>query len=291
MRIRYETALVQEAVFQESLHNPAFRSRLREVLEPVYELPEGEREGGLVRAYHSLFQERGLGAEVEAGLARFRELEGLEEALVFRALKTANEGAELSRDRCRLGLRLRVGRLSSPRPLLNHELRHIADMLDPTFDYPIPEALGDPIPTYGLLWDVYVDGRLTRSGLETVASREERLRDFDRAFSFLPLEGRRAGFAWLWGAEGLTHGLLEEICLKPDKMLERAPQAWEGERGPLPGSPCPLCAFPTFTWADLASPHGQPLVRLVQADFPLWQVSQGICDRCAQLYQLRAGVW
>jgi hypothetical protein len=58
----------------------------------------------------------------------------------------------------------------------------------------------------------------------------------------------------------------------------------------LPGSPCPLCKFPTYNWVDdPESICDEMVIEAVKIDFPGWESKDGACDRCIEVYELRAG--
>jgi len=58
----------------------------------------------------------------------------------------------------------------------------------------------------------------------------------------------------------------------------------------LPGSPCPLCKFPTYNWVDdPESICDEMVIEAIQIDFPDWESKDGACDRCVEVYELRAG--
>jgi hypothetical protein len=59
----------------------------------------------------------------------------------------------------------------------------------------------------------------------------------------------------------------------------------------LQGSPCPLCKFPTYNWVDdPESICDEMVIEAIQIDFPDWESKDGGCDRCIEVYELRAGV-
>ena len=59
----------------------------------------------------------------------------------------------------------------------------------------------------------------------------------------------------------------------------------------LQGSPCPLCKFPTYNWVDdPESICDEMVIEAIQIDFPDWESRDGGCDRCIEVYELRAGV-
>ncbi len=271
-------------------HDDAFGEIYQHRLEAIYELPEKERGEAFTAAYGTLFEERQLGKPLNPLLAEFPILQGLEEVLVFRAVSLREESTELSQDRTKMGLKLRVERLREPRalePFLRHELMHISDMLDPGFGYryePAERIQNHLVPRrYQVLWDTYIDGRLERRGQEETTSREERQREFERLFSLLPRRQRAAAFQELWNAQEMTHAQLLEIAEEPAKLALLAVGVGEVSLTPTTGTFCPLCQFPTFEWAD-PEPGMLPII---QKDFSAWTREEGICNRCYEYYQIR----
>jgi hypothetical protein len=51
-----------------------------------------------------------------------------------------------------------------------------------------------------------------------------------------------------------------------------------------------LCKFPTYNWVDdPASVCDEMVIEAIQIDFPDWESKDGGCDRCIEVYELRAG--
>ena len=167
------------------------------------------------------------------------------------------------------------------RPLLRRELLHVADMLDPRFDYrPTlgPEAGGGARESgvrdnYRVLWNVYVDGRLVRAGLVPPGVRVERLREFARAFSGLG-EATEAAFERFYGGRALTHAELLAFAA--------------GGPGGAPVVRCRLCDLPTRALEPSPAALPRPVLAAIMGDFPSWQPADGLCGRCAELYASRA---
>ena len=206
-------------------HDEAFGEVYRHRLEVIYELPEEERREAFTTAYGTLFEERQLGKPLNPFLTEFPTLQNLEDVLVFRAVSLREESAELSQDQTKMGIKIRAERLREPKQLeffLRHELMHISDMLDPGFGYryePAERIQGHLVPRrYQVLWDTYIDGRLERRGPKETTSREERQREFERLFSFLPRRQRAAAFQEIWNAQEMTHTQLLEMAQHPAKL-------------------------------------------------------------------------
>ena len=268
----------------------AFGEIYRRRLDAIYDLTEEERGEAFATAYGTLFEEYQLGKQLNPLLAEFPTLQNLEEVLVFQAVSLREESAELSQDQTKMGIKLRVERFREPeqlKPLLRHELMHVSDMLDPGFGYryePSERIQEHLVPRrYQVLWDIYIDGRLERRGVEETTSREERQREFERLFSFLPRRQRATAFREIWNAQEMTHTQLLEMAEEPAKLTLLAVGAEEVSKTPPSGTFCALCQFPTFEWAD-AEPG---MITIIQEDFPTWTREEGICGRCYEYYQTR----
>ena len=56
-----------------------------------------------------------------------------------------------------------------------------------------------------------------------------------------------------------------------------------------PGFPCPLCRFPTYSWVeDMGSKIESYVLDFIRENHPGWDVEFGACDRCVEVYKLRA---
>ena len=80
------------------------------------------------------------------------------------------------------------------------------------------------------------------------------------------------------------------------RVMERAVELEEGEIAEvptkhilMPGFPCPLCRFPTYTWVeDLEEKVEGYVLDYMRENHPGWDVEYGACDRCVEVYKLRA---
>lgn len=297
MKLRFEPRLMREWVLHEARRDPVFRERCRARLEPVYELPQEERAERFAAAYAYLFTERTLGAGVADILAEFPALQGqVREVVVCQALAGREEEIALSADGTRIGVRLLLHRLVDgveTAPWLRHELLRVADLLDDAFGYDADAAGRTPgeehaiRERYRLLWDIAIDGRLARAGRVPDSSREECQRAFERAFSFLALEERRAVFEALRQGTQVSHARLLRWAQDPATLVaDLGGQAASrpGSVAPIPGSLCPLCRFPTYAWAE---PSAAALA-LMRDEFPSWTPDEGICERCCACYRALA---
>jgi len=306
MNVRYEPSLIEEVVLLEVKRREEegdFRlfREYHALADPLYEkLSLDRREAAFEKLNRKLFLKCGFGEVIVKAWEEFPRLtESIEEVFVGKAITWREEGSDLSRDRKSLGIKVFPRRFLSPQGLqrfLRHELQHIADMLDPAFGYACEDRLADSPAEeslirdrYRTIWAVSIDGRLTRGGKETVATREERWKAFEALYSRIPEAQRVAVFEALWGSECLTHSEILAMA-KDHRVLLR----WAGEATKdfkfqisnlkFPGSPCPLCGFPTYAWVEAS---GEQVVKFIQQDFPWWKPEEGACERCGEAYALR----
>ena len=301
MRIAYDPKLLEEVVFGEARGNSSLMDEYRRAVEPLYE-QSGEREAGYARVHLDLFEKWGFGDRLGDALREFPVLEEkLEKISIFRTASKKDERADLTGNVKAVGLRIMPSRFFDPQGMsrfLRHELTHISDMLDDDFGYRNERVGRSPgeeysiISRYGVLWDMYIDGRLSSLGKETERGKMERLQEFSLAFPILSHAQKLSGSERIWGGVGLTHDDLLSMAREPAKVLGadvEVPQDLKGVM--IPGSPCPLCRFPAHDWGDLSDRGDDDrLMELIREDFPQWEHNDGICERCLELYDLKVGV-
>ena len=57
----------------------------------------------------------------------------------------------------------------------------------------------------------------------------------------------------------------------------------------MPGFPCPLCRFPTYSWVeDMGNKLESYVLDFIRENHPGWDIEFGACDRCVEVYKLRA---
>jgi len=248
--------------------------------------------------------------KVSYDLARDFE-ERIQAVNVKRAINKVDEGSNvLSRSSNMPVIEMRVlaSRFSNPEEVqeldafLIHEFMHAKDMVDPEFDYEDSFIPGNPsvknliTSRFRLLWNIYVDARLDRIGVVSVLSRESRYREFDNFYRKIPEKQRRGIFEGLWQTEVFTHEELLSMATDLDTLMSKyvdVSEISEEERDyiHLQGAPCPLCKFPTYNWVDdPESICDEMVIEAIQIDFPDWESKDGACDRCVEVYELRAGV-
>lgn len=307
MDIRYASDLLDEVVARELLRRDAAGDGawLREfhiLTDPFYQLDsEAAREAAFERVHALYFRKLGFAAPLERVLPEFPELAREKTALIVeRAGGAQQEEADLlvgadPAHRGTVRLRIQSSRFENAVALdafLRHELWHVADMLRPKFGYRPAARLADRPAEENLirsrlhlLWNLSVAGAIERIGRPGAASREAWSRAAQRVYAFLPAVQLAGVVRAFWDAKGMTYGTLLECARRPDVLLAHAGIATEArEEAMAPGSPCPLCGFPTHDWAP--SPEGLPEVVAagIRADFPAWSPSDGVCRQCLGAY-------
>lgn len=238
--------------------------------------------------------------------------ERIGEVVVKRAINKVDEGSNvLNRMSNRLPtieMRLLASRFADSdesnelQSFLIHEFMHAKDMVDPEFDYEDAFIPGNPsvknliTARFRLLWNVFVDSRLAKKGIQSTMNKEARFREFDNYYKKIPAKQRRGIFEGLWITEHFTHEELLSMATDLDTLMSKYVEyddsfsEQDQEYIHLPGSPCPLCKFPTYNWVDdPESICDEIVIEAIQIDFPDWESSDGACDRCVEVYELRAG--
>jgi hypothetical protein len=301
MQLRYDEDFVEGAVFicanrraegPPPLQVRRFhreRERLYAILDP------DERNAAFFALHLEWFREWGLEKLLLQSVDEFPELRSrLNSFAIRKARARSDEGAELyvSAENGRVCVAaICVERFNQPAELatlLRHELTHINDMLNPDFGYsPQPHLPGQNAAQqrltrerYRLLWDITIDGRLVRAGRLPEAARSGHRAAFDRVFGFWAEARRDEAFDSLWLNARPSHGQLLAIASDP-RDVRHATE-------PAPGTPCPLCSFPTFDWAGSEELKRAPLVAAIQAEFPHWLPGDGACRRCVGIYRRHA---
>ena len=248
--------------------------------------------------------------EIAYDLAREFE-ERIKEVIVKRAINKVDEGSNvLNRVSGNPIIEMRVlaSRFSNPEEALDldafliQEFMHAKDMVDPEFDYEDAFIPGNPsvknliTSRFRLLWNMYVDSRLARIGVVSILPKEARFREFDNFYRKIPDKQRRGIFEGIWLTDKFTHEELLSMATDLDTLMSKyvdPGEISEEERDfiHLQGSPCPLCKFPTYNWVDdPESICDEMVIEAIQIDFPDWESKDGGCDRCIEVYELRAGV-
>jgi hypothetical protein len=295
----YAPDLAEEVVLLAERTVPGGTIRgFRQERNAVYGIADPERRDAAFRdAHFRWFVRLGLHRPVEEAIEERSELAGrVAQVRVLRALRRQEEGADLfdrvvpdpaGRRQPLLALRLRPTLFLEPEPLralLRHELMHVADMLDPGFGYERSLPPSDDGPSadnivrdrYRVLWDVTIDGRLTRAGLAHPDARAARRREFAATFSML---GDRAGrlFDEWFDRAVPTHQAVAAFAVGPPAPIGNEHSGGTGR--------CPLCRFPVAT----LDPHPERLTAearsQIESEYPSWSIDLGLCPQCLDLYE------
>ncbi len=329
MDIRFQPALLQEVIdsFVEKTEregDPTYYKEFHELADPIYEKYSlDDRDEEFKKLYQYLFGIWGFSDIIQDG---FNEFPGLKQrcgiVLVKGVLKEAQEGVDILRkwgaveqDLARefekkglkgVGIKLIPRRFYDPAlsRYCRHELTHIADLLDDTFNYDPDTKVGQNpgeetliLQRYRVLWCLNIDSRLQRMGREPMLSKEDRFKEFRSWNRKIPLTQIKSVFEGMWQTEFLTHAELVEMASDTLRVLDRAVEV-DGSDVPdttqtkimlMPGFPCPLCRFPTYSWVeDLETTLEKYVLDFIRENHPGWDTQFGACDRCVEVYKMRA---
>lgn len=301
IRLTYDPELVEETVLLAERAMPPLEARaFRRERNRLYGIADPEPRDAAFRSLHlGWFTRIGLHESIGTAVAACEDVaHRLDEGRVLRAVARNEEGADLVDhvaagavdERPILVLRLRPATLLDPdrvRALLDHELMHVADMLDPAFGYrrSLPSSddgpSGDNIQRdrYRVLWDVTIDGRLARAGRadQPDASRDARWREFAATFSMLGDECRRAFETW-FNHRHPAHAELVAFALAPT-----------GSETTRNSGRCPLCRFPVASLDPRPDRLSPATSAAIGERHPSWDIAQGLCSQCLDLYEARYG--
>ncbi|MFQ5686220.1 MAG: hypothetical protein ACE5GV_06115 [Candidatus Scalindua sp.] len=314
--IVYDQQLVDDIVYkglakQEASGDIALYNEYHEKRDAIYDMEEERRPRKFRELDNDLFNRLGCDVYIKEVFDEYTDIkEKIESVHVRRATTKQNEGSNVVDEGRKVIIRLYpeifIEGSNEIRRVIRHELMHVSDMMDEKFDYNVNEEFSNsPMEErimrdrYRLFWDISVDGRLTNKGLETPVSREERKREFDSFFSKIPEGSRDMIFSKMWDAEEpMTHNRMVELSKDTNKVLALAAGSRSADElieetkklGPLPGTTCTLCGFPSFDWVEEAA-RDEDIVKILKEDFPDWKLQDGVCSRCAEYYKVKAGKW
>ncbi len=316
MNIQYgpvlmETMVTREMRSREEKGDLSLARQYHALADPVYEMDssgEGaERSKAFQVIFRKLFVKWRLGAVFEEVVAEFPLFEKASLVYFNLTMYQKNAGADLMAKNREAGpkvimvqvLARQCAEEAGLRDFLRHEFMHVSDILDEAFRY--EEALVGGVPAeswvmdrYRLLWDIYVDARLSDKAESTAMGMAGHLGEFSRLYRKIPEKQRQAAFEWFSSARGLTHGDILELAKDTGYFMEEAGIAYEqdpaetgsSEVANLPGAPCPLCNFPTYHWEeDLPTDPKDPVAKIIRENHPGWTLRDGACPRCIEGYK------
>lgn len=300
--VEYDARLVEEAILERITGHPE-EDRFRRTRNRIYQLEDVEEREERFRELHAhWFSRLYLGRPVTASLGEQPILvRETRRCCVLPAISSHDEGADLhelrespshaAKAERAILVKLKPNRFLDPsslQALLRHELMHIADMLDPRFGYQpvLPKSEAGSAydhlvrDRYRVLWNTWIDGRLSRRGWAPEGIREKRLAECAATFS-VSAEQARKKFQELFDSDSQTHTRLMALALNP------GPRFRSSQLGKPRARPCPLCRLPSFDLIRDASHLPAEALQELAADFPDWRPGHGLCRQCADLYQTR----
>ncbi len=312
IRIQYDPALIEQATFLAARRDKSLERELHAAIDPLYEIrDEEQRRRAFENAYRALFAklrldkpvtdliaeraliDRHVGECVVRGATR-RKDESAELFVVDTGAKTTPADRTLVIQICPESL-LDGDRLASR---LKRELLHVSDMLDERFAYK-KETIAPDTPRsrqnlirdrYRVLWDVYVEGRLSREGANDEGTMQRLQRMFSRVFADCDVDWCTQTFRRVFDAPAVTHPTLLAFAHAPKTHglqsagVSEAPGGRTTGTGQTPGEQCPLCGFPTHDWFEFDGDAGYTVAERVQAAYPQWSRERGACRQCAEMY-------
>lgn len=301
LTLHFDPKLVEEAVFF-AQRDRYIAKELEERRSRIYEVGDAdERERLFHKLYLQWFGRLGLGDIVDQALREQPLIQSsVADGYVVCATQAKHEGAELfvstepsqksPRRTLRILLRPESMLAAEPtRTFLRHELFHIFDMLDPTFAYEpsLPESEGGPTydtlitNRYRTLWDLTIDSRMVQRGWLPESVRDHQLKELRQAFPMLNESAAGACFSRFFDTARPKHADLAAFALDPRSNVESSHTQAAGY------THCPLCKFPTQSFEAQPENLGPHTLQRIAADFPNWDISQGLCLQCAELYRAR----
>ncbi|MFQ5502950.1 MAG: hypothetical protein ACE5EQ_11735 [Phycisphaerae bacterium] len=303
MRIEYDPTLIEQTVFLACRRDRRLESELHAVIDPLYAAPSGrEDEKKFHDAYAAFFSRLQLDASLLLLLAERPLIDRhVGRCIVREAARRKHESAEMflrqaeqdatPADRTLIIQLCPLSFLDSGciEYWMRRDLLHVSDMLDDRFSYRREVMNGLPAQQnllrdrYRVLWDIYVQGRLTLEG-RAEESYTRRLRSmFDKVFNESAAESYTA-FDRVFRETGLTHARLIDWAAQPNTLFHD-PYADPPETTQRnPGGRCPLCGFPTYDWFRFEDNGADPIEDVIHSSFPDWNRQNGACRQCAEIY-------
>ncbi len=310
----YDSQLVDDIVYKglaekEKTGDMTLYNEYHEQRDTIYDLEQEIRPKKFKELDNDFFNRLGYDGFINEILEEFPKLKGkVEEVHIRRATTKQNEGSNVVDKGRKILIRLYPELFIEGvniHKILRHELMHVSDMMDESFGYkdevfhcsPMEERMIND--RYRLFWDISVDGRLLKEGKETSADKDERRKEYESYYIKIPKETRDIIFERIWSGEVLiTHDKIMEMAKDVDNVLALADgveskeldkiKEETQESGPLPGTPCKLCGFPSYDWVEEIE---NEVLNIIKEDFPDWSIKDGICSRCEEHYKIKAGKW
>jgi hypothetical protein len=296
--VQFDSQLVEESVLQAAEGaRPAETEKFRRERDAIYEIEITDvRESSFRELDSRWFVRFGVADALVASLREHSSLANrISGVYVLPAWSARDEGADLHAAKGRstdgtplpaVVIHVRPKVLVDPealRLLLQHELLHVTDMLEPDFGYEpaLPEVQGGPMlqrlvqDRYRVLWNTTVDGRLAAQELLPKQRVKLRREEFLATFKMLGAEAQQH-FDRFFTDPRPRHADLVSFAVRPP--------GGDGKNG----LHCPLCNLPVSTLHPHPGGLHPRIVLAIHEDFPQWEHEMGICLQCADLYDARS---
>lgn len=307
MTIEYDQALIEQATFLAARRDQRLERELHEAIDPLYEISDEEtRRRAFEPAFARFFSKLGLD-RIVIDLIAERPLisQHVGRCVVREAPRAKVESAELFVRRAGTGSSASGRTLviqACPQSLVDserfalrmrRELLHVADMLDEHFGY-TPDTVAPGAPgarqsllrdRYRILWDIYVEGRLSREGLGDKSMATNVRRSLHHVFATYDPQAVHAVFDKLFDTPTLTHDDLLAWARSPESLFPAcvASAGAAAQAKISPGQPCPLCGFPTHDWFDFGPDTDGTVINAIQRNHAGWSSHDGACRQCAEM--------
>lgn len=297
--IKFDPSFVEEAVFLrmagKGKDDPVVK-RFHQEREGIYQGNQGEGQNrDFPGLYNDYFDHLGLKALFEDIAGEYTLLQRPDLSIFIKRIwSKKQEDVELYiQDGLKtIYIALMAGRvleLDFLRSFLRHELWRVSDMLDPVFQYSPDISLNGKNELednlirdrFRALWDMYITARISRKGYVPFKSTDEQRQEFRKIFFFLGESEQQAIISKL-----SERGDLKHVDLLGWAQDERSIKLL-GEGGLR----CPLCSFSCYEPVRDNWPSESSFVlKEIEREHPGWNLSQGICPQCFDLYHGRIEV-
>ncbi|OGW63870.1 MAG: hypothetical protein A3J72_06620, partial [Nitrospirae bacterium RIFCSPHIGHO2_02_FULL_40_19] len=278
MNIQYDTTLTEAVVRQEieKRERKGDLSLLEEYhkkVDPIYEIDDvSDREDEFDILYEQFFLNNlGYGNLIKEILEEFPSLNDKVSDIYINRDLMREEANLMKKDSDDTGnlrkvkIKVRVETFDNTNELrkaLRHELMHVKDMLDEDYGYDIKVSALNVTEEnfirdrYKILWDIYIDSRLTKEGRETIENKDKRFAWFSGIYKKVPYPQRVVMFDNFWGKERMTHkeildmstDMIKTVAVMGGNASDTELEEGEKKETQRHGTPCPLCQFPTYKW-------------------------------------------
>lgn len=302
-RFLFSVKLIERAVQLELQRQADLENRYHRKADFIYEEYDGsERQQEFEKLDWSFFRRLGIPERLDREVQKFPIItEHVDNIVVTMAIQKSQETADLLTNDKVEQMMISI----CPETLLDwnvgrryllHELMHVADMLDPSFQYERRRLGTSPSDEeivrqrFAILWRIYVDGRLDQQGETPLLHLGEYEREFNRLFRRVPVDHRKKILEELWSGNSWTYRKL--IALAGDSSYVSGLAGGTSEvvadwaAGLALANSCPICHCRMYEAVRLDEKSDFNRIHRIQKEFPEWSPDQGICSRCLEYSEL-----